>query len=280
MNLKECFKKLRIWRKSAAGKVSLCLIVASLVLIIWGKFPQGVLSEKELANRNSIIFGVATNLIGIVITISFVQYFLDQQRNKDMQNEEAKKILRQDRIMQILIDRYIAYYNQLTTPHDTIIGNSYFDSEQLNLSFDFPDLRGLYQCSLFLRDRPYTPVIVSFYEVELTLRDYCITILRDIDFRFFPEIREILLEFVRKSISLDVRNAVLAYIPRSIENQEVSEMIAKYIVDDTNNWVGRYHSGELNSNIMIPFVMLYDMLKSEGELISKYREEIKTVNIV
>ena len=92
MKIQEINKKIGNWSKSAAGKASLWLIAASLLLVIIGVSDWGNLSKRAAENTNSILFGLATNLLGIVVTISFVQYYLDQQRKKDERNEEAKRI--------------------------------------------------------------------------------------------------------------------------------------------------------------------------------------------
>ena len=279
MKIKETVEKIGRWIRRPTGKASLWLILASIVLALLGASDLGNLTERAAANINSILFGIATNLLGIAITISFVQFFIDQQQEKDDRTEEARRILRQDRIMQELIEIYTVQYNQLTTPFDERKGFPAFDSTKLNLEFVFTDLRDLYQVSILVRDKIYCSAIVSFYESEQKLREYCSVSLRDIDYKYYPEIGELLLNFVRISTSFDVRNVILSFVPKSMDDQEMSSYISKLIGDNSTNWVELAHSGELGSNIMIPFVSLYDMLKAEGQLIVTYCEAVKKVSI-
>ena len=279
MKIKKTVEKIGRWIRRPVGNASLCLIIASIILTIIGVSDLGNLTERAAANVNSILFGIATNLFGIAITISFVQFFLDQQQEKDDRIEEARRILRQDRIMQELIEIYTVHYNQLTTPLNDIKGLPVSDTKKLNLEFVFTDLRDMYHPSRLLRDRIYNPAIVSFYESELTLREYCVALLRDIDYKYHPEIGEALLNFVKISTSFDVRNAILSFVPKSMDDQEMSSYISKLIGDNSTNWVELAHSGELGSNIMIPFGSLYDMLKAEGQLIVTYCEAVKKVSI-
>ena len=275
MNIKAFIEKIRVWMSSPAGKASMYLIIASAVLIILGVSEWGNLTEKAAINTNSILFGIATNFIGIVITISFVQFFFDKQREKDERNEEKKKILRCDKIMQDLIDVFTVHFNQLTTPLDRKSGDS--NNNTINIDFAFTDLRGLYQVSLLFQDKIYSTSIVSFYESELKLRDYCSVSLRDIDYKYYPEIGELLLRFVRVSTSQDVRNFVLSIAPKSLADKGMSSIISEWIGDASKDWVEHVHSGELKSNIMIPFVVLYDMLKEEGQIVFEYCEAISKI---
>ena len=280
MKKKECIERVKRWIGSDAGKASRWLIVLCIILIIIGSFDWGNLSEKAAANISSILLGVATNLIGIVITITFVQYFLDKQQEKDERNEEAKRILRQDRLLQVLIKSYTAYYNQLTIARETLNGIPKIDSEHIDLNFAFSDLRALYQDSLLLRDKHSCPAIVSFYESELLLRDYCAMSIRDIDYKYFPKIGELLLNFVRVSTSMDTRSAILDYIPLKMSDGRLwTDYLSELIGDESNNWVELFQAGKLESNIMIPFVNLYEMMKIEGQLIAQYCEKVKTICI-
>ena len=69
------------WLCSAAGKVSRVLIFISAVLIclIFSSYGEDFLSVNTANIINNILVGIATGLIGIVVTVSFVQYVFDKQ---------------------------------------------------------------------------------------------------------------------------------------------------------------------------------------------------------
>ena len=77
--LKCAMGKIISWLKSAAGIVSICLLIVSIILLVLACSPWGNLTERAANNVNNILFGLGTNLIGIIITVSFVQFFLDRQ---------------------------------------------------------------------------------------------------------------------------------------------------------------------------------------------------------
>lgn len=96
---------LKKWISSAAGRISLILLFISIFLIVFACQSWDCLAEEMINNMRNILFGIATNLLGIIITVTFVQNVIDQQNLKKERKEETAKILRRHRIMQILIEQ-------------------------------------------------------------------------------------------------------------------------------------------------------------------------------
>ena len=115
LKTKELFGR---WRNSAAGKISVILFIVSIVLMILACSPWGNFSERVANNINNILFGLATNLLGIIVTVSFVQYFIDKQDARLEECEEKAQILRYDRLMSVLVQRYKMYFYCVVTPMD------------------------------------------------------------------------------------------------------------------------------------------------------------------
>lgn len=95
----------------------------------WIKSAAGVVSI--------ILFGLATNLLGIIVTVSFVQHFIDKQSAKSEYREENLKIKRYDRFMSVLLTRYLMYFNCVTTPMERRSKN---DPLRLSSLHDFTTL--------------------------------------------------------------------------------------------------------------------------------------------
>lgn len=123
------------WLCTAAGKVSSILSV--LVVIMFAIVLFGVSNRTE-----NILIGLTTNLIGIIITVSFVQNFFNKQDEEEEKKEERKKILRYNKLMEMLIDRYILFFQCTTT---TITEREQFvDSKDLLRKFSFADMADMY----------------------------------------------------------------------------------------------------------------------------------------
>ena len=85
-------QKCKEWLGSAAGRISLLLFIISLLMLFIACSSWEATSERAASNINNILFGISTNLLGIIVTVSFVQYFIDMQDEKQAQLEEVALI--------------------------------------------------------------------------------------------------------------------------------------------------------------------------------------------
>lgn len=268
------FNKLKSWAKSAAGIVSICLLIGSILLLALACSPWGNFTERMANNINNILFGLGTNLLGIIVTVSFVQFFLDKQTEKTECAHEREKILRFDRVMQILIQHYVMYFNTITTPMDQRSGVS---TTEIKQEFSFSDMKDLYLQSLFLRNKGYEPAITAFYDAELELRKYCIEFSSQIDFKYHQDLLSDLTRFVETSLTFDVRNAVLGNMTLTAGGKKYTDVIQEYIGDQSHDWVAKIHNEKTNGNMMAPYVCLFDMLNLQKSLITRYLIHIKAL---
>lgn len=141
--------------------------------------------------------------------------------------------------------------------------------------FSFEDMHDMYKQSLYMCGGLSEPSIVLFYNAEEKLRNYMIEMAQKIDFKYNEPLKDIIMSFVEKSIELDMRGAILGNIHLRVSKNKLSEIVEEYIKDSSNDWVNKWREGELNGNIMMPYVILYNLLISEINLIIKYRDYIR-----
>ncbi|WP_300706583.1 MULTISPECIES: hypothetical protein [Helicobacter] len=264
--------KMKKWIKSAAGIVSITLFVISIILLL----VAICLDYENFSNNiNNTLFSLVTNLLGIIITISFVQHFIDRQNEKDEHIEENSKIKRYDRFMNVLMIRYSMYLNCVVTP---IKRRSTINPLKLSSQFEFEDMCDLYKCSLYLCEGISKSSIESFYEIEEILRNYMIDMIQNIDFKYNKELERIIMEFVKKSIEYDMRGAILGNMTAYFGKEKMIDIAMKYIKDPSHDWLGKLQRGELDSNMMVPYVQLYKLLKIETELIKKCKDYMATLD--
>ena len=266
--------KIKKWIKSAAGVVSIILFVTSIILLGAACSDYGNFSERTTNNVNNILIGLATNLLGIIVTVSFVQHFVDRQNEKDEHREENLKIKRYDRFMNILLTRYLMYLNCVTTPIERRSKNNPL---RLSFQFEFEDMCDLHKQSLYTCEGIFESSIELFYKSEEKLRNYMIEMIQNIDFKYNDQLKEIIIQFVEKSIEYDMRGAILGNITTYSSGKQMTETIMEYIKDTSHDWVGKGQKGELNSNMMLPYVQLYSLLKIEIELIGNYKNCIANI---
>ena len=242
------------------------LLCVSVILIF-----VGLRSVDDVKN---ILIGIATNLVGIAVTVSFVQYFLDRQDETKAKEEEKKDILRHHQILAVLIGNYVVYYNNIVTPFSE---RAKIDPFTLKIQFKFSDLQDLYKQSLLMKDKMYRPSIEAFYDAEKRLREYCISCINNVEYKYYPQIQKPILEFIKKSLQYDVSDSILGNQTITGSKEKLTDTIQKYIADESEDWVGKFDRDELGPNMMIPYVLLFKLLQSEAACIVEYFEEIKKI---
>lgn len=263
------------WYKSAAGKVSIALIIISAVLLIVAVILTIFYANKYSDLTINILIGLLTNLIGIIVTVSFVQFFLDRQSSSKKREQENARIKRYNRLMTIYIDQYSMFLYCITTP---ISNRKEQDFIGLNDNFEFKDMCDMYLSTLYTTQSISEPAIVMFFKAEKTLREYMIRILEDIEFEYNDSLRSVLSKFIEASLASDMRGAILGNMNIVHGNKKLSETMAKYIKSDSGEWVKMGDENKLGSNAMLPYYIFYQLLKEEIALLKNYETIVDNID--
>lgn len=219
---------------------------------------------------NNILIGLATNLLGIVVTISFVQYFLDKQDIENEKKEEIAKIKRYDKYMKILINiylrNYIALTTRLTDRRDINV------EEAFNHSFKLSDMADMYKPSLFINEDYFVSTIELFFQAEERINDYMLKMLENIDFKYNETLCDIIQDFVIESAKYNLRGQILGNRYKKNGNKMLSDDVVNNMLDDSVNWIEMYEKGELFNNIMWPYIVFYYSIQEQVKRIKCYKE--------
>ena len=71
-------KKVFLWFKTSAGKITIALFIFGILLIGSSFLPFFDQSSHFLDNLENVLIGIGTNIFGIIVTISFVQHIFDK----------------------------------------------------------------------------------------------------------------------------------------------------------------------------------------------------------
>jgi hypothetical protein len=176
--------------------------------------------------------GIITEIIGIVITVAFVDLLFNQNTNKIEKELERKKIIRICRIINLYLPRYMLHFNQLTN-HPTDIS----DCEILVLSnseaslrhkgrcmtamnkkqnlFSKPDINVnyvnfscMYEESRLFISGGFRANIDCFYFYEKKIFEAFNRLLTEVDFKYYKEFEKLVSEFITVSISNDISDFI------------------------------------------------------------------------
>ncbi|MEL7654279.1 MAG: hypothetical protein AAGU75_00025 [Bacillota bacterium] len=253
----------------------------AVVSAIWGFIQRPIVYVSiALICAVSLIFhvtliedylvGLVTEIIGILITILFVQLMFDRKSKEDRQQKECTMILNHHRVMSILMSRYVAAFFCVTTSIDERINNNM----HMKPKFKIKDMSTMFYPSYLSRASFSESAIEGFFEAELSLRNYMMSMVSEMDFEFFPFISDILLNFIETSISHDVRSSILDVKNTKVGEERGIDYYSKLMSEHCDEFYEKYKSGNSSGNIMIPIVNLYDMMNTERDIIIQYTEAI------
>lgn len=271
-------EKLYKWLHSAAGHVSIALLGVSLVLIllIFSTYGETFLSIDTANTINNILIGIATGLIGIIITVVFVQYAFDKQDEDREKKDEIMAIKRYDKYMKALMQKYFMFYIPVTTRienrHTEEIVNPF------EYRFKLSDMADMYLPSLYLSEGFSKPAIVLFFDAEERLREYMLRMLENVDFKYNKTLEKILLDFVTKSVDFDVRGSILDAPNIRFGNEHASDVFVRDIKNEQHDWLAMFQSGKLKNNAMLPYVLLYYNIQDQMRLLHDYNEYVNELD--
>ena len=136
---------------------------------------------------------------------------------------------------------------------------------------------GLYDSTILLKDRFYTPVIERFYDVEETLSSYFSRMNEEIDFKYSEQLESIIFDFFRESNKWDVRRSIIGSQQLVTGGEKDSISIAKELANPTKDYLKEYQEGRLYCHMMTSSVKLYYYLKTQQKYITLYLEEIDKI---
>ncbi len=266
-------KKVLLWLKTSAGKITIFLLIFGCLLIGTSFLPVFKQSSHLRDNFENVLIGIGTNIFGIIVTISFVQHIFDKQSEKNEKELEREKIIRFSQIMSFRIQKYFAVFSQITTPLSEYSKES---EKKINPDFKFEDMKDLYFPCLLMSEEQKSAISV-FYAEEKHIKEYMFRMIEKIDFNYFPNIQKLLLAFIKQSEAYDVSNAILKYEQMN-DGYMIKHISQQISTNPTDHWVELFESGNLPSNIINNFVLLYRLLQKEFFILTEYNKAIQELS--
>ena len=146
------------------------------------------------------------------------------------------------------------------------------------LRYTLKDMHDLYQSSLLLRDGTSDSSISAFLDIEFSLRNEFIHLVENNDFEHYSSFPDIFLRFVNVSLKYDCRGNILEAPYRKVGEQPMDAHISKLLENKADNFYQEVLAGRgIGGNLMSPYILLYEMMKQEREIVLQYQEEIKKI---
>ena len=253
------------------------IFVTSLVLLILALLLMLIDQYIFKTKFGDYVSGTITEILGIIVTILFVQYLFDKKSKSDQRLEELLKITRADRIVGVMIDRYSLFFHRMTHDYSKLASVK----QSLDVNFNISDMKYLHEKCLLMNTDPSRSSVSIFYENELELRNIFISLIQNIDFEYFPEISLFLLDYINASFQNDSRGEILNNERLSLNGKPHINNIRSLLENNAEDYLKELQGGKLKhySNAMFPYVRLYVMIMVQKEALVKYKIALENILI-
>ncbi|MBE7704390.1 MAG: hypothetical protein E7Z90_01105 [Cyanobacteria bacterium SIG29] len=246
-------------------------IVLLLLIIVFVHIDFAFLYTKH-SFFSGYFCNIATECIGLILTVCLIQQIINKRDENKEKLEEKMKILRQHKIVSIYFQDYIKCFHCVTTP----INNRFIDGIDFKKDFKINELYDLHETSLDLSLPINESSIKSFYKYEHKLRDEFIRMLNNIDFKYYTEFISIISEFIQSSVASDISDAIINNERLNMgSDKKISDVVSEMLKQENSQELYiKFKKGEFSGNIIIPYFVLFDLLKKEQQLLLNYLEKI------
>ena len=268
------------WLKIAITIISFGGAVLFKSNIDWSNIQN---NHVNLSLLKEIAYDLSIGVFSAMILVWFIDEISQHLQIRQAKEKECATIKRFDRVLQQYIDRYVTMFYCVVTPLEERLKqvngpNSSMDTKMPEI-FCLKDMRDLYQSSFLLRDGTSDSSISAFLDIEFSLRNEFIHLVENNDFEYYPTFPDIFLQFINVSLKYDCRGNILDAPRLKVGEKPMVTFISECLENNADDFYKRVLAGEgVGGNIMSPYILLYEMMKQERNIILQYQEEIKKLN--
>ena len=236
----------------------------------------------DLSLLKEISYDLSIGVFSAMILVWFIDEIGQHIQNRQSKEKECAMIKRFDRVLQQYIERYVTMFYCVVTPLEERLKQVDGPNSAMNAKmpemFCLKDMHDLYQSSLLLRDGTSDSSISAFLDIEFSLRNEFIHLVENNDFEHYSSFPDIFLRFVNVSLKYDCRGNILEPPYRKVGEQPMVAHISKLLENKADNFYKEVLAGRgIGGNLMSPYILLYEMMKQEREIVLQYQEEIKKI---
>ena len=244
-------------------------LIVSGILAIVSLVVDLFFIQHKYPHLSGYLCNLAVECLGVIVTLFIIQRALEKRNENKEKELERLNILKRNEIIAIYIEFYKRFLRCAVMP---LNDNRFKDI--FPIKFTIKDmLQNLYSLSGYVDVFLSRPSIELFYIHELNLRNGFVSTIDNIEFKYYPKIKELMLTYIKMSIRYDVRDFMLNSKQMRFENKSVDEII-KELEPEIDEYYEEYKHGELKGNLATPYCMLYDLMNAEQGIIVRYLQEI------
>ena len=259
--LDSSFKKVRA---SKVEKEQMNLtVVKSVIMILVLSLAMFlvVLAIDDVWSFGDYMNNIFCNTIALVFVVVFLDTLVSSSKEGRKKREEARTILRHNRIIQPDIDMYLVRKNMVITPNGKTVRKFQIDSE-----FSIQDMRDMYGPSELVSDVGISKIKRYAYFQKQLKNDFE-KLVEGVDFTHYPEISEAAMKYINAtSYGEAALEAVLGYEDSKAGTRSMRVMVVGMMREEPLD--GRFmDANPTMKNIYLVHQMINDQEKAVSDYI-------------
>lgn len=207
------------------------------------------------------------NNIALIIVILFLDTMTNGNRQSRQKRDEARKILRYNRLIQPDIDLYLVRKNMVITPAGKTVRKFQIDS-----NFTVSDMRDMYTPSELVADVGISK-IKRYAHFQEALRHDFSKLVENVDFAYYPEIAEAVMKYLNATTYGEAAlEAVIGYEDSRAGTKSMRVMVTSMIKDEPAD--GSFMQA---NPTMKNVYLVHQMINDQEKAVSEYLRLIRTL---
>ena len=239
--------------------VIVCIISIVMLILIW--------IDGSLWSYGDFMNNVLCNIIALVPVVAILDVIVSSHNEGRRKRDEARAILRHNRIIQPDIDTYLVRKNMVITPNGKTVRKFQVDSD-----FTINDMRDMYGPSELVSDVGISKIRRYDYFQDQLRQDFE-KLVEGVDFTHYPEISEAAMKYINAtSYGEAALHAVVGYEDSRAGTRSMRVMVTGMIRDEPED--GRF----MDANPTMKNVYLvHQMINDQEQAVSKYLDLIRAL---
>lgn len=220
-----------------------------------------VLAIDDVWSFGDYMNNIFCNTIALVFVVVFLDTLVSSSKEGRKKREEARTILRHNRIIQPDIDMYLVRKNMVITPNGKTVRKFQIDSE-----FSIQDMRDMYGPSELVSDVGISKIKRYAYYQKQLKNDFE-KLVEGVDFTHYPEISEAAMKYINAtSYGEAALEAVLGYEDSKAGTRSMRVMVVGMMREEPLD--GRFmDANPTMKNIYLVHQMINDQEKAVSDYI-------------
>lgn len=169
---------------SVLGKSVIVIVVSSIIMLLM------CVAAGEVWTFGSYMNNIFCNTIALVFVVLCLDTIVNSNSEKRRKRDEARRIMRYNRLIQPDIDLYLVRKNMVITPNGKSVHKF-----QVDAKFTVKDMKDMYSPSELVADVGISK-IRRFGHYQSILKDDFHRLVENVDFAYYPEVAEAAMRFL------------------------------------------------------------------------------------